>query len=143
MSDPVALYQRLLAAMRGSDDTAALPYFAEDFVAYEDPGMPFGGRFEGGEGFLMLRRKVYETWGPGALNLLFVCGDPEGGHASAHFRLAGRPHGAIEPIEGHVTVVWSFRDELAVEARVYYFDTPRLAEELAASQHDRESADKL
>lgn len=131
MSDPVLLYKRLLAAMRGGDDSAALPLFAPDFVAYEDPGMPYGGRYHGGEGFLRLRRKVYDIWGPGALNLLFVCGDPAGGHASAHFRLAGRAPGAAGPVEGHVSVVWTFRDDLAVEARVFYFDTPRLSAALA------------
>lgn len=131
MSDPVLLYKRLLAAMRSGDDATALPFFAQDFVAHEDPGMAYGGRYEGGEGFLRLRRKVYEVWGPGAMNLLFVCGDPEGGHASAHFRLVGQPKGAPEPIEGHVTVVWTFRDDLAAEARVFYFDTPHLNEALA------------
>jgi len=131
MSDPVLLYQRLLAAMRSGDDTRALPLFAPDFVAYEDPGMGYGGRYDGGEGFLRLRRKVYEVWGPGAMNLLFVCGDPEGGNASAQFRLVGRPNAATEPVEGHVTVVWTFRDDLATEARVFYFDTPRLSEALA------------
>lgn len=131
MSDPVLLYKQLLAAMRGSDDTAALKFFAPDFVAYEDPGMPYAGRYEGGEGFLELRRKVYDIWGPGAMNLLFVCGDPAGAHASAHFKLVGRPRGVAEPVEGDVTVVWTFRDDLAVEARVFYFDTPRLGEALA------------
>lgn len=131
MSDPVLLYRRLLAAMRSGDDAAALAFFAPDFVAYEDPGMVYGGRYEGGEGFLQLRRKVYDVWGPGAMNLLFVCGDPEGSHASAHFQLVGRPRGATAPVEGHVTVVWTFREDLATEARVFYFDTPRLSEALA------------
>jgi len=133
MSDPVALYSQLLAAMRSSNDMSALKYFAPDFVAYEDPGMPYGGRFEGGEGFIALRRKVYDTWGPGAMKLLFVCGDPDGGHLSAHFKLVGRPGRAREQVEGHVTVVWTFRDDLATEARVFYFDTPRLTAALEAS----------
>ena len=93
--------------------------------------MAYGGRYEGGEGFLQLRRKVYDVWGPGAMHLLFICGDPDGNHASAHFRLVGRPKGATEPVEGHVTVVWTFRDDLAAEARVFYYDTPRLNEALA------------
>jgi ketosteroid isomerase-like protein len=131
MSDPVFLYTRLLAAMRSSDDRSALAFFAPDFVAYEDVGMPYGGEYKGGEGFLELRRKVYSTWGPGAMKLQFVCGDPESGHASAHFRLVGRPQGMADPVEGHVTVVWAFHDDLAVEARVYYYDTPRLSEALA------------
>lgn len=126
LSDPVALYRRLLAAMRSGDDRSALPYFAPDFVAHEDPGMTYGGHYEGGEGFLELRRKVYDIWGPGAMQLLYVCGDSEGGHASAHFRLVGRPKGAAEPVEGHVTIAWTFRDGLAAEARVFYYDTPRL-----------------
>jgi ketosteroid isomerase-like protein len=134
MSDPALLYRRLLAAMRSSDDTSALEFFAPDFVAYEDEGMPYGGRHEGGEGFLELRRKVYALWGPGAMNLLFVCSDPETGHASAHFRLAGRPQGSVKTVEGHVVVVWAFRDDLAVEARVYYYDTPGLREAMTGAR---------
>jgi hypothetical protein len=81
MSDPVTLYKRLLAAMRSGDDRSALPLFAPGFIAHEDPGMSYGGFYRGGEGFLELRRKVYDHWGPGAMQLLYVCGDPEGGHA--------------------------------------------------------------
>lgn len=131
MSDPVALYTEILAAMRGADDTAALKYFDPDFVVYQDPGMPYGGDRRGGDAFIQLRRQVYGIWGPGCMKLQYVTGDPEGNHAAAHFKLVGQPAGAPEPIEGHVIVAWTFRNDLAVEARVFYYDTPRLSKFLA------------
>jgi ketosteroid isomerase-like protein len=131
MSDPVALYTRILASLRGGDDAATLRFFAPDFAIHEDPGMPYGGELIGGEAFLALFRKVYATWGEQCLELLFKCGDPEGGHAAGIFKLTGRP--GMAPIESFVTVVWTFRDELAAEVRIFYYDTPRLAEALAAS----------
>ncbi|RYD88854.1 MAG: nuclear transport factor 2 family protein [Sphingomonadales bacterium] len=133
MSDPVALYMQLLHAMRSPDNSIAVQHFAPDFVAYEDPGMPYGGVVRGGANFLRLRGKVYDAWGSGCLKLQYVTGDPEGGHAAAHFNLVGKPNGATETVEGNVVVVWAFRDDLATEARVYYFDTPRLAKALADS----------
>jgi hypothetical protein len=131
MSDPVELYMRLIKLIRAGEDAAALQLFAPDFVVHEDPGMPYGGVVAGGQGFLDLRRKVYDVWGPGALKLLFVCGDGEGGHASAHFDLVGHPNGTSETVHGHIIVSWLFQDDLAVWARVFYFDTPRLSAALA------------
>ncbi len=131
MSDPVALYMQLLQAMRSPDNSVALQYFAPGFIAHEDPGMPYGGKAHGGAEFLRLRGKVYDAWGPGCLKLEYVTGDPEGNHAAAHFLLVGKPNGAAETVEGNVVVVWAFSNGLADEARVYYFDTPRLARALA------------
>ena len=131
MKDPAELYHALLKSMRGGD-AKAHELFHPDFTAYEDPGMPYGGVVRGGRNFLSLRQKVYDFWEPGFLNLQYVCGDGQGGHASAHFKLVGRPKGAGEQVEGYVIVTWTFRDGLAYEARVFYFDTPALSRALEA-----------
>jgi hypothetical protein len=127
MTDPVELYMRIVKAMRAEDDSVTLKYFAPDFVVHEDPGMPYGGVLNGASSFLKLRLKVYDTWGPDCLKLLFVCGEPNGTHAAAYFKIVGQPAGAFASIESYVTVMWTFRDDLAVEARVFYYDTPRLS----------------
>lgn len=139
MADPVALYTRILTSLRGGDDEATLRLFAPDFVIHEDPGMPYGGELRGGEAFLMLFRKVYASWGEQCLQLLFKLGDGDGGHAAGVFKLTGRRPGLPEPIESFVTVVWTFRDDLAAEVRIFYYDTPRLAAALAASGWSRDN----
>jgi ketosteroid isomerase-like protein len=132
MSDPLALYSRILVALRAGDDAATLRLFDPAFVIHEDPGMPYGGVLHGGENFLALFRKVYRTWGEGCLELLFKVGDPASNHAVGVFKLTDRRAEVGEPIESYVTLVWTFRDDLAVEARVFYYDTPRLSAALAA-----------
>jgi ketosteroid isomerase-like protein len=132
MSDPVALYTAILDALKAGDDEATLRLFAPDFVIHEDPGMPYGGEMSGGERFIRLRDKVYESWGENCLELLFKMGDPDGDHSAGVFRLTDRRSGAA-PTESYVTVLWTFRDDLAVEVRVFYYDTPRLSRALATS----------
>lgn len=87
----------------------------------------------------MLFRKVYASWGEQCLQLLFKLGDGDGGHAAGVFKLTGRRPGLPEPIESFVTVVWTFRDDLAAEVRIFYYDTPRLAAALAASGWSRDN----
>ena len=130
MSDPLALYSNFLTTLRAGDDAATLKLFDPGFVIHEDPGMPYGGEIGGGENFLKLYRKVYDVWGENCLELLAKAGDPEGGRAFGFFRLTGCPAGATAPVESYVTLVWTFRNDLAVEARVFYYDTPRLSRAL-------------
>lgn len=130
MADPVALYSAILDALKAGDDAATLRLFAPDFVIHEDPGMPYGGEMKGAERFIRLRDKVYESWGENCLELLFKMGDPDGAHAAGVFRLTDRRPGAAST-ESYVTVLWTFRDKLATEVRIFYYDTPRLAKALA------------
>lgn len=131
MSDGGVLYDQFRAALR-AEDGSVLALFHPDFVAYEDPGLPYGGEFHGGEEFVKLRRNVYKTWGPQCLELQFRCGDDDG-HAIAYFKLTGRPEGKDIVVESYVTLVWTFVDGLAVEARVSYYNTPELARALVGS----------
>ena len=130
MSDPLELFTRINTAMRAGED--ASQYFDPDYVIYQDPGMPFGGEFRGAAGFLRSRRAVYDAFGPNCMQLLFKCAEPGGGRASLHFKLTG-PAGASNPMEGFTTTVWVFRNDLALETRAYYYDTPRWCEALAAA----------
>jgi ketosteroid isomerase-like protein len=132
MSDPLALYTDILAALKAGDDAVTLRLFDPGFVIHEDPGMPYGGELSGGERFIRLRDKVYESWGEDCLELLFKMGEPDGNHSAGVFRLTDRRPGVAKPVESYVTVLWTFRDDLAVEVRVFYYDTPRLAAALAA-----------
>jgi hypothetical protein len=130
MTDPVSLYSNLLDAMRAENEEVTLKLFDPDFVIHEDPGMPYGGEMKGGAAFLRLRSKVYATWGPDCLNLLFKTGDG-GEHAHGFFRLIDSRPGKPRTLESYVSLVWTFRNGLAKEVHVIYYDTPRLSKALA------------
>jgi ketosteroid isomerase-like protein len=49
-------------------------------------------------------------------------------------RLRGKPGNSTEPVETLVNEIWEFRDGKAVEARVWYFDTPRLSQAISESR---------
>ena len=49
-----------------------------------------------------------------------------------HLKLTG-PKDAATQGEDFVTVVWTFRNALALETRAYYYNTPRCCEILAAN----------
>lgn len=132
MRDPVELYSNLLTAMRAENDDVTVKLFAPDFAIHEDPGMPYGGEMTGGANFLKLRKKVYDAWGPGCLELLFKTGDGQS-HATGYFRITDRRPGVTDPVESYVSLVWTFEDDLATEVRVIYYDTPRLSKALAAA----------
>jgi hypothetical protein len=131
MTDPLVLYSRILDALKAEDDAVTVRLFDPEFVIHEDPGMPYGGELRGAESFIKLRHKVYDSWGENCLELLFKCGDPDGQHAASVFRLTDRRAGVTGRAESYVTVVWTFRDDLATEVRVFYYDTPRLSLALA------------
>lgn len=124
MADLFKIYDEIVVALRSEDDSAAMKYFHPDFVIHEDPGMPYGGVFKGADKFIELRRKVRAIW-----NLSFIarCADQDGKTFVAVFRATGVRGGLAESMETVVTVVWTFQDERALEARVLYYDTPRLS----------------
>jgi hypothetical protein len=134
MSDLIALYDRIAQALRAEDDSVTLQFFTQDFVVHEDPGMPYGGVFHGPDKFIALRRKVRKIW-----NLQFIakCAEPDGRTMVAVFKATGVPGGLADSLEAFVNVVWTFRGDMASEARVFYYDTPRLAAALAAREGAR------
>jgi len=131
MADALTLYTNLLAAMRAENDEVTEKLFHPDFAIHEDPGMPYGGEAKGGANFLALRRKVYATWGPKCLELLFKTSDASGKHATGFFKLFDNRPGKAGDLVAHVSLVWTFEDGLAREVFVFYYDTPRLSALLA------------
>ena len=131
MTDSLTLYSNLLDAMRAENDAVTEKLFHPDFEIHEDPGMPYGGEARGGANFLVLRLKVYASWGPKCLELQFKTSDPSGRHATGFFKLFDRRPGRSGELVGHVSLVWTFEDGLAREVYVFYYDTPRLSALLA------------
>lgn len=130
MSDPIALYYQIVVALRADDDEVTRKLFDPSFVVYEDPGLPYGGVFHGGDAFIALRKKVSALF---ALKILYVCAEPNGDRIAVVFDATGRPDKPTAGIETTVTVLWTFRDDKAVEAKVIYYDTPKVVAALAAA----------
>jgi hypothetical protein len=127
LSDLLDVYNEIVVALRADNDEITRQYFDPEFVVYEDPGMPYGGVLHGPDAFITLRRKVRKFW-----DLAFIakCIEPNGDKLVAVFNATGVPGSAVDGLETVVTVVWTFRGAKAVEARVLYYDTPRLSSAL-------------
>lgn len=130
MSEMLSRYNEIVDALRAENDEVTLTFFHPDFIVHEDPGMPYGGVFHGGDKFIALRRKVRTLW---KLDFIAKCEEVDGKTFVAVFRATGLPGGPLDGIETMVTVVWTFADGLALDAHVLYYDTPRLAAALAGS----------
>lgn len=131
MTDLIAIYDRLVVALRENDDEVSRSFFHPEFTVQEDFGLPYGGTFQGADGFIALRHKVRSYW---ALEIDSKCVAPEGNRMVIVLRLTGHPGGPLAGMETLVCVVWTFRGDKAAAAKVLYFDTPAISEALAAAQ---------
>ena len=130
MPDLIAIYDRLVIALRGDDDAFTRSFFHPDFTVQEDFGLPYGGTFDGADGFIALRHKVRSYW---ALEIVSKCVAPEGDRMVIVLKLTGHADGPLAGMETLVCVVWTFRGDKAAEAKVLYFDTPAITQALAAA----------
>jgi ketosteroid isomerase-like protein len=130
MADRIALYYEIVKALRAGDDEVTRQYFDPSFIVYEDEGLPYGGVYRGSDAFIQLRKKVSALF---ALKILYVCAEPDGDRVAVVFSATGRPEAPTRSVETTVTVLWTFRGERAVEARVIYYNTPQVAAALAAA----------
>ena len=126
MSNPVDTYFALVAALKSEDEAAIRALISPDFVMYEDEGMPYGGVYRGQDGFFELIDKVWRTWGGTHFEPLYQIADPAGSMVCAVVGFRGTPGQSTEAVEALINEVWEFRNGQAVEARVWYFDAPRL-----------------
>ena len=131
MSNPADCYFALVEALKAEDEAATRALIAPDFVMYEDEGMPYGGVYRGPDGFFELIAKVWGTWGGTHFEPLYQIADPAGSRICAVVGFRGTPGQSTEPVEALINEVWEFRDGQAVEARVWYFDAPRLCRAIA------------
>lgn len=128
MTNPIDLYFALVDALKAEDEAATRALIAEDFVMHEDSGMPYGGIYRGPDGFFELIGKVWNTWGGSHFEPQYQIADPAGSKVCAVVLFRGTPGKSTEPVEALINEVWEFRDGQAVEARVWYFDSPKLCQ---------------
>jgi ketosteroid isomerase-like protein len=135
MANATELYFKLVEAIQAGDDAATRALFSPDFVLYQDGGMPYGGTYRGVDEFMGLWEAVVATWGGTHFEPLYQIADPNGSRICAvvYFKAKPEKTAVAETVETTLAEIWEFKDDLAVEARIWYFDTKRLSAALEVS----------
>ena len=102
-----------------------------DFTVFEDFGMPYGGVYRGAKGFSELVSKVVATWDGLKTECLSLLDEPGGDGVLMIMRLNGRSHVSGLAVEAQTSEFWRVRNGRLTEGRVWYFDTPTIAAQLA------------
>jgi ketosteroid isomerase-like protein len=116
-----SIYELML---RG-ETAAAFELVHPGFVVREADGLPYGGTYEGYEGFQRLLGAVFQTWKGAEISVEEVVGHGE--RVFALLTLRGRVGPADELVATEVVEVWTVRDGKAVDLRPFYWDTARIA----------------
>jgi len=130
MGNPVDDYFRLVEITKAGNPAAIRGIIAPDFVMHEDPGMPYGGVYRGPDGFEELLGKVWAAWGGSHFEPAYQIADPAGDRVCAVVRFRSVSPRTGEPVEALINEVWTFRDGQAVEAQVWYYNSPGLCRAL-------------
>jgi ketosteroid isomerase-like protein len=127
MSSATELLSALVDALKAGDEQATRALISPDFVIHLDGGMPYGGSYHGPDGFLKLTTTVFSAWGGSDFEPQYQLTDETGSRVCTVVRFTGKPEGSSETLETMLSEIWEFRNDQAVEARVWYFDTDRLS----------------
>lgn len=133
MSNALGLYFKLVDAIKAGDDEGTRALISPDFVLYQDGGMPYGGVYRGPDEFMQLIKEVWTLWGGTHFEPCYQIADPDGMRICAVVYFRAKLEQAAEPVETTLSEIWEFRDGQAVQARIWYADTPRLCAALAAN----------
>lgn len=126
----IAWIEAMLAAIERNDTAEIKSLIHPDFVMYEDAGMPYGGVFHGPDGFFKMQQAVYGSWRDMSLERMFVLEEPGGDTVSVTYRFRARPQKSDDFVETFLHETWTIRNGLAIEAYVWYWNTPYLAKAL-------------
>jgi ketosteroid isomerase-like protein len=129
MANATELYFKLVEVIQSGDDAATRALFSPDFVLYQDGGMPYGGTYRGVDEFMGLWGQVVEAWGGTHFEPLYQIADPNGNRICAvvYFKAKSKDGDDADTVDTTLAEIWEFKDDLAVEARIWYFDTKRLS----------------
>jgi ketosteroid isomerase-like protein len=133
MSSAVDLLSALVDALKAGDEQATRALISPDFVIHLDGGMPYGGSYHGPDGFLELTTTVFSAWGGSDFEPQYQLTDESGSRVCTVVRFTGKPGGSSETLETMLSEIWEFRNDQAVEARVWYFDTDRLSKAMSGA----------
>lgn len=131
LSTSLDLYFDLVDAIQSGDDEATRALISPDFVLYQDGGMPYGGVYRGPDEFMKLCGEVWALWGGSHFEPQYQLIEPGGTRICAVVYFRANIAGTDETVDTMLSEIWDFKDGQAVEARIWYHDTPRLTAALA------------
>jgi ketosteroid isomerase-like protein len=128
MDNPnLATVVRIYQCIFGGEVDRMEPLLAPGFYLIEAESLPYGGEYEGFQGFKSLLRKVAAFWNRtlvGEVERMIADGD----WVIAVLRLRGRDPKTGERVSMSVCEVWECRDGKAVALWPYYWDTKRISD---------------
>lgn len=95
--------------------------FSTDIVVTEAPALPYGGTYEGLDGFRQLMERVSETWTDLSLADLRYYADQDDVVASFTLQVTSTATG--RGMSMPVIEKWRFRDGKVVSGQIFYYDT--------------------
>ncbi|WP_404434294.1 nuclear transport factor 2 family protein [Microbacterium lacus] len=132
MSNVYDLYWQLVEAIQKGDNEKTRSLLAPDFVLHQDPGMPYGGTYEGPDAFMDHIAHIFGTaWGGTNFTPEFQLVDDENQRINTVVHLEGNIGPNKTHVETWVNEIWEFRDGKAVKERNWYWNTPAITRALA------------
>jgi ketosteroid isomerase-like protein len=128
MSELEAFYANLISAVTEQDLPRIQSLIDPSFVIHYDTSLPFGGTYEGVEGFFTVLGKLTTTLADMKTEQLNYMEDAKGEQYTLIIQLAARLTESGRPISTQVSELWTVRQGKAVEARIWYWGAARLFE---------------
>ena len=104
--------------------------FADDVIAYDAEGLPYGGAYPGKDGLRELTGKMFNAWEKATWEIAELTGG--GDLVVVHLVMTFTPRGGA-PFDHPICEVWRFRDGRVVELRPFYYDTKLIADMLSSA----------
>ena len=130
-------FEILGKAIFKEDEDTLSAMIAENFVLYQDEGLPYGGEYHGKEGFARIRYLVFTIWRDRTIERVSVIGSEKDQSFSLVLRMSGKLGSTDAISETFVSEVWNVRDGKARWARVWYSNADLV------SEHCRERYERL
>jgi len=122
---------RVLAALQ-SGDAAQVEALCHPDMLVEDPeSLPFGGVYRGFAGMCEVSAKLFAAVANWKVETERVIGSPGGDDFVLVQRMTGRAASSGRPIEMSILEHYTFRDDLLVSIRPYYWDTKAMIDILS------------
>ena len=121
MSELQTFSANLIAAVNEQDLTRVHSLLDPSFVIHYDASLPFGGSYDGVEGFFTVLTKLVASMTDLKTEQLNFMEDANGEQYTLIINLTARSIASGRPIATQVSEVWTVRDGKAVEARIWYW----------------------
>lgn len=115
--------ERVLAALQSGDAAQVEALCHPDMVVEDPESLPYGGVYRGFAGMREVSAKLFAAVANWKIETERVIGSPEGDDFVLVQRMTGRAVSTGRAIEMSILEHYTFRDDLLVSIRPYYWDT--------------------